>query len=71
MVNLQLDGITIRQIDAKLSLGRNAEGNVMVNLHPINKEIKTHPLLTEQETQDLFPGNYSRYRKNMQTRIKY
>lgn len=53
MVNLQLDGITIRQIDAKLSLAKGADGNVTVNLHPINKEIKTHPLLNDDETQDL------------------
>ena len=63
LVNLQLDGITIRQIDAKLSLVRNPDGNVMVNLHPINKEIKSHPLLTEQETLELISGELGSVQK--------
>ena len=51
--NLQLDGFGILQLDAKLSLGRNAEGKVALNLHPIYKQEIPHPLLSEEEARNL------------------
>src|SRR5690606_31818694 len=49
MAHLELDGFNIRQLDAKLSLRRNGDGTVSLNLHPIYKDIQSHPLLDMDE----------------------
>ena len=56
MVHLKMDGFAIRQLDAKLSLSRNEDGTVALNLHPIYKEVKPHPLLSEEEAKELQAG---------------
>jgi hypothetical protein len=63
MVNLQMDGFFIRQLDAKLSLKRNADGSVSVNLHPIYKELMPHPLLSEEESKLLQSGQLQNIQK--------
>jgi hypothetical protein len=56
MAHLELDGFSIRQLDAKLSLRRNGDGSVSLNLHPIYKDIQPHPLLDMDETTRLAAG---------------
>jgi len=56
MVHLKMDGFAIRQLDAKLSLSRNEDGSVGLNLHPIYKEARLHPLLSEEEGRELQAG---------------
>lgn len=63
MENLQLDGYTIRQLDAKLSLVRNEKGKVDLNLHPIYKQAISHPLLSEEEIRDLQSGKLQSVQK--------
>lgn len=63
MENLQLDGFTIRQLDAKLSLVRNEKGKVELNLHPIYKQAISHPLLSEEEIRDLQSGKLQSVQK--------
>ncbi len=53
MENLVLEGFAIRQLDAKLYLSRNNAGVIELNLHPIYKEVKPHPLLSEEEIKEL------------------
>lgn len=54
--NLQLDGFSIHQLDAKLSLDIDAKGKVALNLHPIYKTEVPHPLLSEKEAKNLREG---------------
>ncbi|KQB99855.1 DUF4099 domain-containing protein [Pedobacter sp. Hv1] len=63
MENLQLDGFTIRQLDAKLSLTRNEKGKVELNLHPIYKQAISHPLLSEEESRNLQSGKLQSVQK--------
>jgi len=56
MAGLNIDGFAIRQLDAKLSLARNKDGSVGLNIHPIYRKPQWHPLLSEQEEQDLISG---------------
>lgn len=56
MAHLELDGFNIRQLDAKLSLRRDGDGTVSLNLHPIYKDIQPHPLLDLDETTRLAAG---------------
>lgn len=54
--NLQADGFQIPQLDVKLSLSLDAEGRLDLVFHPIYKEAKPHPLLTDSEAKDLIEG---------------
>lgn len=63
MVNLKMDGFTIRQLDAKLSLTRNVDGTIALNLHPIYKEVNNHPLLSEEEARELQSGKIQSVQK--------
>lgn len=63
MFHLKMDGVEIRQLDAKLSLSRNQDGTVSLNLHPIYKEIKPHPLLSAEEAKVLLDGKLQSIQK--------
>ena len=63
MVHLKMDGFAIRQLDAKLSLSRKEDGTVALNLHPIYKEVKPHPLLSEEEAGELEAGKLQSVQK--------
>lgn len=47
---------TIERLDARLSLHRTPIGEVELLLHPIYKNPRAHPLLSEGEMQDLISG---------------
>src|SRR5690606_16549628 len=38
------DGIHIQKMDAKLSLQRDANGHMSLQLHPIYRDVKKHPM---------------------------
>lgn len=63
MFHLKMDGVAIRQLDAKLSLSRNQDGTVTLNLHPIYKEVKPHPLLSTEEARVLLDGKLQSIQK--------
>lgn len=63
MVHLKMDGFAIRQLDAKLSLSRSEDGTVALNLHPIYKEVKPHPLLSAEEIRELQTGKLQSVQK--------
>lgn len=56
MAGLNIDGLAIRQLDAKLSLSRNELGDVQLNIHPIYREPQWHPLLSDDEEKALIAG---------------
>ncbi|MEN5196938.1 DUF4099 domain-containing protein [Sphingobacterium faecium] len=56
MAGLNIDGFAIRQLDAKLSLSRNTDGNIQLNIHPIYHEPQWHPLLSDDEEKALIAG---------------
>lgn len=56
MSGLNIDGFSIRQLDAKLSISKDLDGNVQLNIHPIYREPQWHPLLTEDEEKALISG---------------
>jgi len=56
MAGLNIDGFAIRQLDAKLSLNRNPDGTVQLNIHPIYREPQWHPLLSDDEEKALIAG---------------
>ena len=62
--NLQLDGLDIVQLDAKLSLAKNEKGNVTLNLHPIYKQEVPHPLLSAEESSSLRDGKQHAIQKD-------
>ncbi|TWI15498.1 MULTISPECIES: DUF4099 domain-containing protein [Sphingobacterium] len=56
MAGLNIDGLAIRQLDAKLSLSRNELGDIQLNIHPIYREPQWHPLLSDDEEKALIAG---------------
>lgn len=54
--NLDASGVHIEQLDAKLSLDRNPDGQASFKLHPIYKQPLIPPLLDEDEAQALITG---------------
>ena len=56
MAGLNIDGFAIRGLDAKLSLSRNTDGTVQLNIHPIYREPQWHPLLSDDEEKALIAG---------------
>lgn len=66
MANLQLEGLSIRQLDAKLSLRENSDGTLSLNLHPVYRQVAEHPLLSRQEMDSLIKGERSAISKDSQ-----
>lgn len=50
---------SIERLDAKLSLHRESSGAVELLIHPIYKNPRAHPLLSENEMQELVSGSKS------------
>lgn len=53
---LQVDGIEIDKLDAKLSLYRDELNNITLQIHPIYNKPQKHPLLTSLENEALISG---------------
>jgi len=54
--NLVSDGLRIQQMDAKLSLKPNGDGNLDLMVHPIYKQAQKLPFLTDTEAEKLEKG---------------
>lgn len=55
--NLKFDGLHIAQLDTKLSLRENEQGDVELMLHPIYREVEAPNYLTKQEAEKLERGD--------------
>ena len=64
MANLRLDGLSIRQLDAKLSLSEGNDGQIKLNIHPVYRRPVDHPLLSRQEMDLLIGGKETSIEKN-------
>jgi hypothetical protein len=60
---LKADGFEIDRLDAKLSVTPEWDGRLTLNIHPIYKEPKLHPLLLEHEAQVLIDGQIDTLQK--------
>ena len=54
--DLKFEGLSIPELDAKLSLKKDQDGTVNLNVHPIYKVARNHELLNENESQKLQSG---------------
>ncbi|MCL4638340.1 MAG: DUF3945 domain-containing protein [Olivibacter sp.] len=54
--NINVDGLGIKSLDAKLSLQMKQDGNVGLYVHPIFKEPVAHPNLAPEENRDFSRG---------------
>lgn len=57
--NLNLDGDSIKELDAKVSLHRNAKGSYELLFHPIYREAVQPDMLNKEEAQELIEGTQS------------
>src|SRR5690606_37223244 len=64
--DLNGDGIHIKKMDAKLSLERTPEGHVSLQLHPIYRDVKQHPLLLADVAEQLVDGRLTHVLKTYQ-----
>lgn len=64
--DLHADGINIKKMDAKLSLERSADGQITLQLHPIYRDLKKHPLLLDSEVDQLEQGKLTHVLKTYQ-----
>lgn len=64
--NLNGDDIHIKKMDAKISLERTADGQVRLQLHPIYRDVKKHPLLLDDEAEQLEQGKLTYVMKTYQ-----
>lgn len=60
------DGIHIQKMDAKLSLQRDANGHMSLQLHPIYRDVKKHPMLLDAEADQLEQGTLTHVLKTYQ-----
>ena len=63
--NLVSDGLRIQQMDAKLSLKPNPEGNLDLLVHPIYKQAQQLPFLTDTEAEKLEKGTIRNLEKSI------
>jgi len=63
--NLEMDGVSIKQLDAKLSLKQNDDGSIGLLLHPIYREPEVPSFLTATQAEILEKGDVF----NLQKRI--
>lgn len=63
--NLVSDGLRIQQLDAKLSLKPNAEGNLDLLVHPIYKQAQDLSFLTGSESEKLEKGTVPNIEKSI------
>lgn len=60
------DGIHIQKMDAKLSLQRDGDGHMSIQLHPIYRDVKKHPMLLDVEAEQLEQGTLTHVQKTYQ-----
>ncbi|MGB3108300.1 DUF4099 domain-containing protein [Sphingobacterium siyangense] len=65
--NLHGDGIHIQEMQAKLSLHRDENGHMSIQLHPIYREATRHSLLLDVEAEQLELGQLTNVQKTYQT----
>lgn len=63
---IRSENFSIDRLDAKLSLFRTEDGAVELLLHPIYKEYRKHPLLSEEEMLSLVEGESAFIGKSIQ-----
>ncbi|WP_316824768.1 DUF4099 domain-containing protein [Pedobacter miscanthi] len=63
---LRAENFSIDRLDAKLSLARSPGGEVQVLIHPIYKQYRPHPLLTEEQMSSLIDGKSTYIGKSIQ-----
>lgn len=64
--DLKFEGLSIPELDAKLSLKKDQDGTVSLNVHPIYKVARTHELLNENESQKLQSGEIDNIAKEQE-----
>lgn len=64
--DLKFEGLSIPELDAKLSLKKDQDGNVSLNVHPIYKVARAHDLLDENESQKLQSGEIDNIAKEQE-----
>lgn len=64
--DLNGDGIHIKKMDAKLSLERDPNGHITLQLHPIYRDVKKDPLLLDVEAEQLEQGTLTHVLKTYQ-----
>jgi hypothetical protein len=57
LVNLEMDGVSIRELDAKLSLNLNKDGSIGMLLHPIYREPEVPQFLDDIQAEMLEKGD--------------
>ncbi|OOG19653.1 hypothetical protein BWD42_07000 [Sphingobacterium sp. CZ-UAM] len=65
--NLNGDGIHIQEMQAKLSLQRDENGHMSIQIHPIYRDAKRHALLLDIEAEQLELGQLVNVMKTYQT----
>lgn len=63
---LRAENFSIDRLDAKLSLVRSPAGEVQVLIHPIYKQYRPHPLLTQEQMSNLIEGRDAYISKRIQ-----
>jgi hypothetical protein len=63
--NLVSDGLRIQEMDAKLSLTPNGDGNLDLLVHPIYKQAQKLPFLTDTEAEKLEKGTVPNIEKSI------
>src|SRR5690606_7584159 len=64
--DLNSDGIHIKKMDAKLSLERDPNGHITLQLHPIYRDVRKDPLLLDVEAEQLEQGTLTHVLKTYQ-----
>src|ERR1700743_2926348 len=63
--NLEMDGVSIKQLDAKLSLKQNEDGSIGLLLHPIDREQEVRSFLTATQAEMLEKGDVLNIQKQI------
>jgi len=63
LTDLEMEGFQISHLEAKLSLSRDREGKIKLNIHPIYQEAQQHPLLDDKEAKELMSGKVDSVKK--------
>ncbi|MDF2855106.1 MAG: hypothetical protein K0Q87_957 [Neobacillus sp.] len=64
--DLKFEGLSIPELDAKLSLKKDQDGTLSLNVHPIYKVARTYELLDENESQKLQSGEIDNIAKEQE-----
>jgi hypothetical protein len=63
--NLAMDGVSIKELDAKLSLKKNTDGSIGLLLHPIYREAEVPSFLTDTQAEMLEKGDVINVQKQI------